>query len=211
MAAGGVWFLTSAEDGAAEADAQAGVQPTATQTATATRTSTATQSATPSPAPTETPTPVATTAVAAGRETGASSGSGTGTGGSNEQPAAQEPTPTPEPPAPGGAAGGPYCPPASVGQGTLPSGRVAGAVKVGGADAAEGTVTLYVAFDGVIGPSRVNHIAGGFNIDFYASSSGCANRVGAAISVYANGKYFGTGRAVGDGGGQLIPVTVELP
>jgi hypothetical protein len=84
-------------------------------------------------------------------------------------------------------------------------------VKVSGADAAPGTVELYIAFDGVPGPSRMNHVAGGFNIDFYAAGSDCANRVGASISVYANGQYFATGRSVGDGGGQLIPVTVELP
>ena len=219
MAAGGVWFLTSGDDGTAEADAEAGVQPTATQTPTATGTATGTQSATTSPAPTETPTPTpiptrpATRAAATGSGTGGGSGpgNGTGTGGSNEQPAAQEPPPTPEPAAPAGAAGGPYCPPSSVGQGSLPSGRVAGAVKVGGADAGEGTVTLYVAFDGVLGPSRVNHTTGGFNIDFWASSSECANRVGAAVSVYANGQYFSTGRSVGDGGGPLMPVTIELP
>jgi hypothetical protein len=84
-------------------------------------------------------------------------------------------------------------------------------VKVGNADASPGTVELFVTFDGVLGPSRFNQISGGFNVDFYAAGSDCANRVGAAIAVYANGQYFATGRSVGDGGGQLIPVTIDLP
>lgn len=83
-------------------------------------------------------------------------------------------------------------------------------MKVGGLDAAEGTVDVFVAFDGVLGPSAKN-IAGAFRIDFYANVTECANRVGAAISAYANGQYFPTGRTVGDGAGQLIPVSIDLP
>jgi hypothetical protein len=77
-------------------------------------------------------------------------------------------------------------------------------------DASAGTVDLFVAFDGVLGPSTKN-LDGSFRIDFYANVQSCANRVGAAISVYANGQYFPTGRSVGDGAGQLIPVTIDLP
>jgi hypothetical protein len=55
------------------------------------------------------------------------------------------------------------------------------------------------------------NIDGAFRIDFYANTSECANRVGAAISAFANGQFVPTGRSVGDGAGQLIPVTVELP
>ena len=91
----------------------------------------------------------------------------------------------------------------------MPSGRVAGAVRLSGADAAAGTVDIFVAFDGVIGPS-VKNLDGAFRIDFYANVATCANRVGATISVYANGKYFPTGHTVGDGT-PLIPVAVELP
>ena len=201
MAAGGVWFLTSDDGGSNVADAGAGVQTTPTPTSTPTRTPTPSPSPSPTATPTETPSPTATAVPAQG------GGTGTGTGGNGGQQPAPEPTATPtEPPL---VAGGPYCPPSDI-QGTLPSGRVAGAVKVGGTDAAIGSVELFLAFDGVVGPSRLNHIVGGFNVDFWAAGGDCANRVGAAISVYANGVSFATGRSVGDGGGQLIPVTIEL-
>ena len=121
-------------------------------------------------------------------------------------------TPTPEPTEPAVVpAGGAYCPPSSTGPGagSIPSGRVAGAVKVAGVDAAPNTVEVYLAFDGVLGPSAMN-IEGAFRIDFYANVTDCANRVGAAISAYANGTYFPTGNTVGDGT-VLIPVTIDLP
>lgn len=216
MAAGGVFFLT--DDGSGPKRAGAGQETPAAATATATPTRTAipqsSPSATPSPSPS--PTQAATVTPTTRAATGASSGSGSSggsepSGGSNSQ--APEPTPTPTPPPV--VAGGAYCPPTNVGPGSLPSGRVAGAVTVGGANVAEGTVTISLAFDGVLGPTVTNVVdaegKSGFRIDFYANTSECANRVGASISAYANGQFFPTGRAVGDGGGQLIPVTIALP
>ncbi len=203
MAAGGVWLLSD-DGGNKPAAAESNPSPTATSSPTATATTTATRTATPSPtpSPSATPSPTATTVPA--------SNAGTSGGGSGSQPAVA--TSTPEPTSPAVAAGGPYCSPSSVGpgSGSLPSGRVAGAVTVAGVDAAPDAVELYLAFDGVLGPSAMN-IAGAFRIDFYANTSECANRVGAAISVFANGQYFPTGRSVGDGAGQLIPVTIALP
>ncbi len=211
MAAGGVFFLTNDNSGPKLADAGQET-PAATSTATPTRTATPTTSPTASatPSPTQTATATPTTRPATSANTG-SAGSGAESGGSTSGgTTSQDPAPTPTPTPPPVVAGGAFCPPTSVGPGSLPSGRVAGAVTVGGVDAAEGTVDVYLAFDGVLGPSTKN-IAGAFRIDFYASTSDCANRVGAAISAYANGQYFPTGRTVGDGGGQLIPVTVALP
>ena len=218
MAAGGVWFLT--DDGGsprvADADALAGV--TAAPTATRTATPTATATVSPTPTPTEAPGPTATTAPRASTGTGGAGGTGGtggtggGTGGSTS-PSAPEPTPTPVPPVV--VASGAYCPPrASNGVPSLPSARVAGAVKVGGVDAAEGSVEVFVAFDGVLGPSTKNTVGplgSAFRIDFYANVAECANHVGAAISAYANGIFFPTGRSVGDGGLPLIPVTIDLP
>lgn len=206
MATGGVFFLTDDGGGSRTADADSETPaPTNTPTATPTRTSTLSPSPTASPTPTETPTATPTTRPIAAANPGGNTGGGNNGDGSAQEPA---PTPTPEPV----VAGGDFCPPSSTGpaSGTLPSGRVAGAVTVGGVDAAEGTVDIFVAFDGVLGGSTKN-ITGAFRIDFYAGPSNCANRVGAAISVFANGQFFATGRSVGDGGGQLIPVTVALP
>jgi cytoskeletal protein RodZ len=207
MAAGGIWFLTEDGGGGRVADADDSTAvPTSSATATATRSATATASptATPSPSltPTETAVPTATTRPAV--NTGAS------TGGGAPAASAPEPTATPEPTEPPVVGTGAYCPPTFNGQPTIPSGRIAGAVTIGGVDAAAGTVDVFIAFDGVLGPS-VKNVDGAFRLDFYANTSACANHVGAAISAYANGQYFGTGRSVGDGAGQLIPVTVALP
>jgi cytoskeletal protein RodZ len=207
MAAGGIWFLTDNGGGSRVADADDSTAvSTSSATATATRSATATASptATPSPSltPTETAVPTATTRPAV--NTGAS------TGGGAPAASAPEPTATPEPTEPPVVGTGAYCPPTFNGQPTIPSGRIAGAVTIGGVDAAAGTVDVFIAFDGVLGPS-VKNVDGAFRLDFYANTSACANHVGAAISAYANGQYFGTGRSVGDGAGQLIPVTVALP
>ncbi|MGE0599936.1 MAG: hypothetical protein AB7J35_10290 [Dehalococcoidia bacterium] len=201
MAAGGLWLLT--EDGGNKpAQAERDLSPTATSTSTATSTPTRTATASPTPSPTATPSATPTKAAVFNP--------GTSGGGGSSQPAAA--TPTPEPTSAPAASGGPFCPPTSVGpsSGSLPSGRVAGAVTISGAPAAPGSVELFLAFDGVLGPSAMN-IEGAFRIDFFASTSDCANRVGAAISVFANGQSFPTGRSVGDGGDPLIPVTIALP
>lgn len=213
MAGGGVYFLTN-DGGTKQADAGQET-PAATSTATPTRTATplASPSATPSPSPspTEAATATPTTRPATNAGTGASGGGGSTSGGSSGQ--APEPTPTPTPPPV--VAGGAYCPPTNVGPGSLPSGRVAGSVTVAGANVAEGAVSISLAFDGVLGPTVANVVdadgKSAFRIDFYANTSECANRVGASISAYANGQYFPTGRTVGDGAGQLIPVTIALP
>ncbi|MGE3075108.1 MAG: hypothetical protein AB7N24_15240 [Dehalococcoidia bacterium] len=203
MAAGGLWLLTD-DGGNKAAQAERDLSPTATATATARATSTPTRTSTasPTPSPSATPSPTPTKAAV--------SNPGTSGGGAANQPAAA--TPTPEPTSAPAAAGGPFCPPTSVGpsSGSLPSGRVAGAVTISGTPAAPNSVELFLAFDGVLGPSAMN-LEGAFRIDFFASPSDCANRVGAAISVYANGQYFPTGRSVGDGGDPLIPVTIALP
>jgi|GEM_PF-4172966 len=210
MAAGGIWFLTDGDDGpgqAAQAD-DSTQAPANTATPTATRSATTPPSPSPSPSPTpsETPSPTPTTRPAAANP---GSGGGAPANGGGQQSAPEPPaTPVPDPTQPPVVAGGDYCPPANVQ--TLPSGRVAGAVTVGGAGASAGSVDVFLAFDGVLGPGTKN-IDGAFRIDFWAGGSDCANRVGAAISVYANGQFFPTGRAVGDGAGQLIPVTVALP
>jgi hypothetical protein len=209
MAAGGIWFLT--EDGGggrvADADDSTAVY-TSTATAMATRSATATASptASPSPSPTATETPVPAATQRPAVNTGASTGGGVPAASAPEP----TPTPTPEPTEPPVVGTGAYCPPTFNGQPTIPSGRIAGAVTIGGVDAAAGTVDVFIAFDGVLGPS-VKNVDGAFRLDFYANTSACANHVGAAISAYANGQYFGTGRSVGDGAGQLIPVTVALP
>ena len=214
MAAGGVYFLTGDDNGGiSRADAGQPTQ-TATPTATPSRTATAQPSPSASPSPTATPTETATPAPtqrpAANASTG-SSGSSGGASSGDSGGSAPEPTPTPPPVVAGGA----YCPPTNVGPGSLPSGRVAGAVTVAGANVPEGSVSISLAFDGVIGPTVGNVVDGdgksAFRIDFYANTSECANRVGAAISAYANGQFFPTGRTVGDGGSQLIPVTIALP
>ena len=209
MAAGGVWFLSDDGGGpgqVAQADdstAQATSTATTAPSATATRTASPTPSATPTP--TQTPIPAATARPAV---TNPGTGGGAPASDGSQQEAEAPATATPEPTEPPVVAGGAYCPPATTQ--TLPSGRVAGAVTISGSGAAPGAVDLFVAFDGVIGPSAKN-VDGAFRIDFWAAGSDCANRVGSSISVYANGQYFATGRAVGDGGGQLIPVTVALP
>lgn len=214
MAAGGVWFLTAdGESPPPRLLVDAAIVLESTATATSTRTATPSSTPTPSPSPTATETSIATATARPTIRPAANTNTGTGsaaTGGETAAEPTPEPTAEPEPTATPVVAGGAYCPPTGVGPGSLPSGRVAGAVKVGGANATAGTVDLFVAFDGVLGPSTKN-LDGSFRIDFYANVQSCANRVGAVISVYANGQYFATGRSVGDGAGQLIPVTIELP
>jgi len=202
FAALGVWLLTDDGGNGGRSFAANGGDETPTATATATPAATMTPrpsaTATPSPTPSQTPTATPTT-----RSTGG------GSGAANPPPDEATPEPTAEPTEPPVVAGGDYCPPGGVGPGTLPSGRVAGAVTQGGSNVPAGTYEIFLAFDGVLGPSTFNG-DGSFRIDFYASLATCANRVGAAISVYANGQYFPTGHSVGDGA-LLIPVTVALP
>lgn len=199
----GVWFLTGdgGGGGPVEARPEGAATPTATvaqPTATPSRPPSRTATARPSPSPSPTATQRPSGAPAAERfEEGAAGG--------GPEPGPPPPTPTTEPI----VAGGDFCPPASVGPGSLPSARVAGAVRRGGVPVPAGEVQLVLAFDGVGGPSTTN-TEGAFKFDFYAAGEGCANRVGAAISVIADGQVFATGHTIGDGA-QLIPVDIALP
>jgi len=208
MAAGGVWYLTDdGGSGANVADAGADASPTASPTATATPTRTAapSPSATASPTPTQTPepSPTATQRPAANANTNP----GTGSGGAGTGAAEPEPTPVPEPTAPPVVAGGDYCP---NNNSSSPPNSVIGIFTIGGAPAPAGTA-VSLAFDGVIGPTRLTSAAGGYRVDYFAGPEACANRVGASISVVYNGAYYPTGHAVGDSPGEPVKVTLAIP
>ena len=208
MAAGGVWYLTDdGGSGANVADAGADASPTASPTATATPTRTAapSPSATASPTPTQTPepSPTATQRPAANANTNP----GTGSGGAGTGAAEPEPTPVPEPTAPPVVAGGDYCP---NNNSSSPPNSVIGIFTIGGAPAPAGTA-VSLAFDGVIGPTRLTSAAGGYRVDYFAGPEACANRVGASISVVYNGAYYPTGHAVGDSPGVPVNVTLAIP
>ena len=208
MAAGGVWYLTDdGGSGANVADAGADASPTASPTATATpaRTAAASPSATASPTPTQTPepSPTATQRPAANANTDP----GTGSGGAGTGAAEPEPTPVPEPTAPPVVAGGDYCP---NNNSSSPPNSVIGIFTIGGAPAPAGTA-VSLAFDGVIGPTRLTSAAGGYRVDYFAGPEACANRVGASISVVYNGAYYPTGHAVGDSPGVPVNVTLAIP
>jgi len=143
-------------------------------TATATATAEASPSPTPSPVPTQRS--IATA-----------------------QPQAQA-TPTPEPtlappPTPTSVpvAVGTYCDRKS--SGGAPDGRVAGALILNGQPAPVGT-NVSLAFNGVMGPSRVTDAAGQYRVDFYIGGSQCANGPGSSITVVVNGKSYSTGRTM---------------
>ena len=208
MAAGGVWYLTDdGGSGANVADAGADASPTASPTATATPTRTAapSPSATASPTPTQTPepSPTATQRPAANANTNP----GTGSGGAGTGATEPEPTPVPEPTAPPVVAGGDYCP---NNNSSSPPNSVIGIFTIGGAPAPAGTA-VSLAFDGVIGPTRLTSAAGGYRVDYFAGPEACANRVGASISVVYNGAYYPTGHAVGDSPGEPVKVTLAIP
>ena len=208
MAAGGVWYLTDdGGSGANVADAGADASPTASPTATATPTRTAapSPSATASPTPTQTPepSPTATQRPAANANTNP----GTGSGGAGTGAAEPEPTPVPEPTAPPVVAGGDYCP---NNNSSSPPNSVIGIFTIGGAPAPAGTA-VSLAFDGVIGPTRLTSAAGGYRVDYFAGPEACANRVGASISVVYNGAYYPTGHAVGDSPGVPVNMTLAIP
>jgi len=208
MAAGGVWYLTDdGGSGANVADAGADASPTASPTATATPTRTAapSPSATASPTPTQTPepSPTATQRPAANANTNP----GTGSGGAGTGATEPEPTPVPEPTAPPVVAGGEYCP---NNNSSSPPNSVIGIFTIGGAPAPAGTA-VSLAFDGVIGPTRLTSAAGGYRVDYFAGPEACANRVGASISVVYNGAYYPTGHAVGDSPGEPVKVALAIP
>jgi len=149
--------------------------PVLTLDPTATPTAEASPSATPSPVPTQ-----RTVATA--------------------QPQAQA-TPTPEPtlvpptPVPTSVpvAVGTYCDRKS--SGGAPDGRVAGALILNGQPAPIGT-NVSLAFNGVVGPSRVTDAAGQYRVDFYIGGAQCANGPGSSIAVVVNGRSYSTGRTM---------------
>ncbi|MBK6317515.1 MAG: hypothetical protein IPI85_02420 [Dehalococcoidia bacterium] len=202
MAGGGIWFLTGDGGGSRTADAGDEPSPTArpTTTPSPTRTATLSPSATASPTVTETasPSPTATTRPATDTNTGGGGGTGA---------PAPEPTATPEPTPPPVVAGGDYCPNSSS---NSPPNSVIGIFTIGGAPAPANTA-VSLAFDGVVGPTRLTTAAGGYRVDYFAGPEGCANRVGAAISVVYNGAYYATGHTVGDSPGAPVNVTLAIP
>jgi hypothetical protein len=72
-----------------------------------------------------------------------------------------------------------------------------GTLTIAGQPAPAGTIVQSV-FDGKVGPARATTQAGGYRLDFSAGGPGCANQVGAAISVLVQGQIFPTGSKVGD-------------
>ncbi len=205
MAAGGVYFLTGDDNGGISR-ADAGQTQTATPTATPSRTATAQPSPSASPSPTATPTETATPAPtqrpAANASTG-SSGSSGGASSGDSGGSAPEPTPTPPPV----VAGGDYCPNSSS---SSPPNSVIGIFTIGGAPAPAGSA-VSLAFDGVIGPTRLSTAAGGYRVDYFAGPESCANRVGAAIAVVYNGQFFPTGHTVGDSPGAPVNFPIAVP
>lgn len=191
----GAWLLLR-DGGTAQPPAAPPATPTASPTATVTPAPASTPSPAPSPTVTYTPTPTPSPTPRS------ATGGGT-TGGQAGQPPAPTPTPTEAPVTRA------YCPPSSVGPSTPPTARVAGTLTRNGVPVPEGTVEVFVAFDGVPGPSRLN-VAGGFGIDFYSGGETCANRVGAVIGVIIEGRYFPSAYSIG-AQPALVVIHVDLP
>lgn len=201
MATGGVFFLTRDDSAPQHASVDA-ASPPASASATVQRTVTPTASPTPSPSPTATPTatPSPTTRPVVQANTGGSGGSGSSGNSGGEDVA---PTPTPPP----AVAGGPYCP---GGGSNSPPNSVIGIFTIGGVPAPAGSA-VSLAFDGVVGPTRLSTAAGGYRVDYFAGPESCANRVGAAISVLYDGQAFATGHTVGDSPGAPVNLTIAIP
>jgi hypothetical protein len=89
-----------------------------------------------------------------------------------------------------------YCLPAG-GPGSTPPMSLFGTLTFAGQPAPAGTI-VQVLFDGKPGLARATTQAGGYRLDFSAGGPGCANQVGAAISVLVQGQVFSTGSKVGD-------------
>ena len=147
-----------------------------------------------SPSPTDTPSPTATPTQKPAAQ--------------REQSGGANPAPT-DPPAPTAAttqapppvtAAGAYCSTISA---TSPPNTVIGLLN-----APAGT-SVSLAFDGLVGPTARTAAAGGYRVDYGAGGADCANRVGAAISVVVNGRFYNTGQKVGDSPGR--PVRFDIP
>jgi len=87
---------------------------------------------------------------------------------------------------------------------------VIGIFTIGGAPAPAGS-PVSLAFDGVIGPTRLTAAAGGYRVDYFAGPENCANRVGASISVVYNGAFYPTGQVVGGSPGAPVNMTLAIP
>ena len=90
-----------------------------------------------------------------------------------------------------------YC---AVTGGTQQPSAVFGLVTIGGLPAPASTV-VQLSFDGKAGPAErvtVDSRGSGYSLIFDNGGPGCANRVGAAVSLLVNGQAVSTGKLVGD-------------
>ena len=114
-------------------------------------------------------------------------------GGGPAAPTQPAPTATPAP----SVSNLPYCD--TSGAGNPPTGSVLGLVTIGGEPAPAGTI-VFLAFDGVIGPSEAVTVEGnqaGYSLNYSSGGTDCANQAGASISVVVAGQTFSTGQTVG--------------
>jgi hypothetical protein len=158
-----------------------------------------TETASPTPSTTTTPTP--TQKPATQRE----QTSGGGATAAPTDPPAPAAAATQAPAA--AAAGGLFCSTISA---TSPPNTVIGIFTIGGSPAPAGT-SVSLAFDGVVGPTAQTTAAGGYRVDYGAGGGDCANRVGAAISVVVNSRFYSTGHTVGDSPGAPVNQPVDAP
>ena len=208
LAAAGLWMFTQpGGSGGSPVRAQAVSTSTPKPTTSGSQVSGATVGASPvaSPSPTETasPTPTATATPTQKPATQREQTSGGGASAVPTEPPTPTSTPTQAPPAV--TAAGPYCSTISA---TSPPNTVIGIFTIGGTPAPVGT-SVSLAFDGVVGPTAQTVAAGGYRVDYGAGDADCANRVGAAISVVVNGRFYATGHTVGDSPG--APVRFDVP
>jgi len=210
FAAGGLWFLT--DDGDGGGVAASGDDRTATSASTATTSPSATRAtSTNTPAPTASASPSATVTATNTTAPAQNVGGNTGNqGGANPPPPPPEPTATPTEAPPVVSAGGDYCAPTSDGPGAGPPNSVIGLFTIGGAPAPAGSA-VSLAFDGVIGPTRLTTDAGGYRVDYRANIDTCANRVGASISIVYNGQFFPSGHTVGGTQGTAARFDLAIP
>jgi len=181
------------DDQATATETEDAAPATSTRTATATRrpTSTATPTVDPDATATEDPN---STETPTGDANQGSDGSGSNPATATSPPAA---TSTTVPPTTAPSSNLAYCD--TSGSGSQPTGAVLGLVTIGGSTASAGTV-VYLAFDGVLGPSEPVTLGdgkAGYSLNYWAGGTDCANQVGATISVIVAGQSFSTGQTIG--------------
>ena len=211
LAAAGLWLYTDRNGGkSSQARSQAVSTSTprgdagGSQVSGATLPVSPTPGASPSPTETASPSPSATATPTQNPTTQREQTTGGG-GAAPTAPPAPTPTPTQAPPV--ATAGGPYCDTISA---TSPPSSVIGIFTIGGSPAPAGT-SVSLAFDGLVGPTAQTSAAGGYRVDYGTGGSDCANRVGAAISVVVNGRFYPTGHTVGDSPGTPVNQRVDAP